>query len=110
MGTTVPSGMVAVVGAAVRLIVCWPNAATAAKTSSTQTAAAAFSVALLLKSLIRIMVHASRCRFVLDITLNSCFALSAGGGSLPVVKGRKHSLPFAGMRLTGFRQSQIPVN
>src|SRR5215472_6368945 len=73
MGTVVPSGSVVVVGVADRLTCCWPNAATAAKRKSTLTAAAAFKVALHLRSLIRIMVLASRRRSLLDLNLNSSF-------------------------------------
>src|SRR5215469_13864950 len=78
MGTVVPSGSVVVVGAAVRLICCWPDAATAAKRSSTLTAAAAFKVALHWRSMIRIMVLASRRRSLLDLILNSSFIPRAG--------------------------------
>jgi hypothetical protein len=60
MGTVVPSGSVVVVGAADKLIVCWPKAAAAAKRRNTLITAAAFSVALHLKSFIRIMFLASR--------------------------------------------------
>jgi hypothetical protein len=66
MGTIVPSGSVVVVDAAVRLSVCWPKAVTAAKRRNTLTRAVAFSVALDVKSLIRIMFVASRCRSILD--------------------------------------------
>jgi hypothetical protein len=69
MGTVVPSGSVVVVGAAVRLICCWPNAATAAKRKSALTAAAALKVALQLKALVRIMVLASRCPSIVNINL-----------------------------------------
>src|SRR5215472_2344268 len=78
MGTVVPSGSVVVVGAAVRLICCWPNAATAAKRKSTLAAAAAFKVALHLRSLIQIMVLASRRRSLLDLNLNSSFTPRPG--------------------------------
>jgi hypothetical protein len=68
IGSVVPSGSVVVVGAAVRLI-CWPNAATAAKRKSRLATAAAFNVALHVKSLIRIMVLASRCPLILNTNL-----------------------------------------
>jgi hypothetical protein len=71
MGTTVPSGMVAVVGAAVRKTDCWPNPATAAKRRNTLTTAATFNVALDSNLFIGIMVIASRRRFVLETNLNA---------------------------------------
>jgi hypothetical protein len=60
MGTTVPSGMVVVVGVAVRLTVFWPKAV-AAKRRIPPTMTAAFSVALNFKSLL-VIIFASRCR------------------------------------------------
>jgi hypothetical protein len=50
----VPSGIVVVVGAAVRLTVCWPKATTAAKGSMQTTRNAAFKIAL--KLFIRIVI------------------------------------------------------
>jgi hypothetical protein len=96
MGTVVPSGIVAVVGFAIRLICCWPNAATAAKRRNALATSAAFNVALQLKSLIRIMVLASRCRSVLDIksefvNLHSCLPSVGHGPS----KAGKPPAPIA---------------
>jgi hypothetical protein len=50
----VPSGIVVVVGAAVRFIACWPKATTAANGSIEATRNAAFKIAL--KLFIRIVI------------------------------------------------------
>src|SRR3974377_2484075 len=59
MGIVLPSGATRVVGPALRLMV-WPYPVTAAKRRIALTKTAAFSEVLDLKSLIRIMVLASR--------------------------------------------------
>jgi hypothetical protein len=46
MGTVAPFGMMVVAGAAVKLMVCWPKAATAPKSRRLATFTAAFRVAL----------------------------------------------------------------
>jgi hypothetical protein len=65
MGTTLPSGMVKVVGPAVKLIVCWPKPMTVAKRKNAPASSTAFTLALSLQSLIRIIV-ASRCPSFVD--------------------------------------------
>src|SRR5215469_3930484 len=108
MGTTLPSGMVTVVGAAVRLIVCWPKPMTVAKRKNPLARSTALSLALKLKSFIRIIVIASRCGSVVDMQPEFflCRLLRPVYGAAGVGAGRAHRLP----QITGFRQSQIRVN
>jgi hypothetical protein len=56
IGTVVPSGCMLVVGAAVRLTCCWAKLALAPNRRIQATSTAAFRIALVLKSLIRIVL------------------------------------------------------
>src|SRR6516162_6358591 len=106
MGTTVPSGSVVVVGAAVRLICCWANPATATKRRNTLTTAAAFNVASHLQSLIRIMVVASRRRSVPHINLNSCSPSARRGVvKLAALQGRQTACPYCDSSIANSRES-----
>jgi hypothetical protein len=68
MGTVVPSGKVVVVGAAVKLTVCWAKLVPTPNRRIEATITAAFRIALALKSLVRI---------VLSVNLNSSFTVSS---------------------------------
>src|ERR1700739_5100477 len=92
MGTAVPSGRVVVAGPANKLTCCaWPKPITAAKRRNTLTTPAAFSVALDLKSLIRIIVLASRS--VVDTKPEFFFSRRRLGVPGAVAKGRAHGPP-----------------
>jgi hypothetical protein len=93
MGTVVPSGIVVVVAAAVRLTCCWPNPATTTRRRNTLTTAAAFNVALHFQSLIRIMVFASRRRYVLDRNVGLFAIRHSEVAKLAAWHGRQKACP-----------------